>query len=71
MEQAYVVATHTAVTLIVMAMNEVDAIEMANDYYYEQYGEELSGPVAYEIGDYLANMYPTPDVWELPTCGEV
>lgn len=68
MLKSYVVATRTAVTLIVLATDEADAIDVASQYYFEQYGWELDHPEAYEITEYLQDMYPYEGIWELPTC---
>ena len=68
MLKPYVVVTNTSVTFIVLAVDEADAIGVASQYYFDQYDDELDGPVAYDLNEYLQDMYPYEGIWELPTC---
>lgn len=57
-QKAFVLATNTEYTLLVLAIDKDDAIEKAVDYTLYQYGSRVIGAepsdwVAYDVVDYI------------------
>ena len=51
--QPYVVATNADFTVIVMANNEDEALDMAIQYYADAYGDERDDWEVYDLLDYM------------------
>lgn len=62
MRKPYVVATNADYTLVVMAHDEEDAVDVAYEYTLETYGEERDDFVAYDMINFL-NDYN--GIWEI------